>query len=192
MASPDHAPRILGGEFRGRALAVAPGLLTRPLRALARRSLFDVLGERAAAGAVLDLFAGSGAIGLEALSRGAPRAVLVEQARPAQVAIAATIERFRCGDRALLVRAPAIEFAATAEPGSFHFIYLGPPYRAFRGEERAELDRLLARIAGLLHRDGVAVLETPAEIALPRAPGLAARDRREYGDTVLHFLERDP
>src|SRR5262247_3722461 len=75
---PDHAPRILAGRFRGRALLVPEGRVTRPVRALVRRSLFDSLQGELEEARWLDLFAGSGSFGLEALSRGAAHATFVE------------------------------------------------------------------------------------------------------------------
>ncbi len=127
---------------------------------------------------VLDLFAGSGALGLEALSRGAEHAVFVEQAPPALASLRANIEALGAADRAEVVRGDALHYVAGLEPGAFDLAFADPPYGTGLAEELA---RLFAQrpFAGLL------CIEHGTGDAMPELPG--ARSRR-YGDTLLTFL----
>ena len=183
----DHAPRILGGDLRGRRLHVAAGITTRPLKVMARRSLFDSEAARIPGARVLDLFAGAGTIGFEAASRGAARVVLVESARPALAALAASKRELGLHDEVSIVAADALDFVARGEPSeTFDFVFVGPPYPLFRGEARPRLLKALSLLPSLVAPDGLLVIETPAaerapEIALPLARS------REHGESTLHF-----
>lgn len=190
MAHKDHAPRILGGRLKGRALAVAAGRLTRPLKVLARRSLFDILGDRVVGARVLDLFAGAGTVGLEAASRGAATVLLVENAPPARRALATSIESLGIADVATVDARDAESFVSAADAGTFDLIYLGPPYRMFGGVERSDLARILGGASRLVALDGTLVLERPAVTSAPTVPDLPEVDRRNYGETVLQFFTR--
>jgi len=99
--------RITGGEWRGRLVETPRGQAVRPTRSMVRQALFNVLGERVVDAYFLDLFAGAGTVGFEALSRGARRATFVEQQREHVQLIAANAARFQCEDRCLLVRGDA-------------------------------------------------------------------------------------
>jgi 16S rRNA (guanine966-N2)-methyltransferase len=188
------APRILGGELRGRALAVPDGLVTRPLRARARKSLFDVLGPSIEGATVLDLYAGAGTVGLEAVSRGAALAVLVDDGRAAARAIAASVEALGVAARVRFVARDALSFVQEegAADRRYDLIYLGPPYRLFQPPDRDRLDRVLEGAAGLLARAGTLVLETPGRVPLPSIPHVSAGESRRYGDTSLHFFRPAP
>ena len=128
------APRIIAGVLRGRVLVAPEGLATRPTSSRVRQALFDILMhangiENAVAGrTVLDVFAGSGALGLEALSRGAARATFIETDRMACAAIRRNIEACRVGDRADLVAADALAPPRGAMPHDL--VLLDPPYGA--------------------------------------------------------------
>ncbi len=181
----DHAPRILGGALKGRRLHVARGRTTRPLKVMARRSLFDSLQARIPDSSVLDLFAGAGTIGFEAASRGARRVVLVEAARPALAALAESQHEFALESVVTIVAGDAMQFVTNASE-RFDFVYVGPPYPLFRGESRPDLLAMLRRLPALLAESGLLVIETPAA---ERAPELAiplARSR-EFGESTLHF-----
>ena len=188
MKKPSNAPRILGGEFKGRAITTPPGRDTRPLRVLARRSLFDKLGHDLDGARVLDLFAGAGTVGLEAVSRGARRAVLVDMGAPAQRALRETVETFGIHERVVLERRNALDYVTRCEPGSFDFIFLGPPYPLYKGEKRKGLTAIFERLARLLDGGGVLVLESPAQSERPAVPGLSLMESRSYGDTLLNFF----
>jgi 16S rRNA (guanine966-N2)-methyltransferase len=124
--------RIVAGAWRGRTLIAPPGTATRPTADRVRQALFDMLmhapwaGRTAIEGAlVLDVFAGTGALGLEALSRGAGRAVFVEIARPAVAALRANIEACRAGDRCEVLPVDALSVAAGERAD---VVFLDPPY----------------------------------------------------------------
>jgi 16S rRNA (guanine966-N2)-methyltransferase len=124
--------RIIGGQWRGRKLVAPPGTDTRPTNARARQAMFDILLHAPWAGAdfirsarVLDVFAGTGAVGLEALSRGAASASLIENARPALAAIAANIAACRAECSARVFPADALSPPAGTP---HHLVFLDPPY----------------------------------------------------------------
>lgn len=188
MQHEDHSPRILGGDLRGRKLEVAPGRITRPLKALARRSLFDSIQDRIPGARVLDVFAGTGAIAFEALSRGAEHATLVEAGRPALAALTRNVAALGLRDRVTLVARDAVTFSPP--PGTqYDWIYLGPPFPFFRGPGRPQLLELLTRTPAWLARGGLLVLETPngePEISLP---SLQVERVKDHGASVLtHYL----
>jgi 16S rRNA (guanine966-N2)-methyltransferase len=171
--------RIVAGTARGRRLLSPRGTDTRPTSDKVRGAVFNVLGQFFEGGAVLDLYAGSGAMALEALSRGFERAVCVEDDREAAAAIRRNAEA--CGFAARVdVRREAVEGALAALPrGAFALAFLDPPYAV--GPEAA-----LSRLAPVLAPGGLAVAEHDARRPpLERYGALAVSDRREYGDTGI-------
>jgi 16S rRNA (guanine966-N2)-methyltransferase len=172
--------RIQAGKWKGRRLEVPPG--ARPTSGRARAALFNLLGpERLAGARVLDLFAGSGAVGLEAVSRGAALAVLVEREGGP---VARTLARHSISPaEARLAAGPAASaLAALARAGErFDVVFADPPYGMDAG---ADLDRA----AGMLAAGGELVVQADeaAQVATPR--GLAALSRRAYGRNVFHFF----
>ncbi len=173
--------RILAGKWKGRRLDVPVG--ARPTSGRARSALFDLLGpDRIADARVLDLFAGSGAVGLEAISRGAARAVLVEaDARALEHTLA------RLGDPGGQVRiapGPAVSaIAALArEAERFDVVFADPPYG--RGAEEE-----LGQVAGLLDPAGVLVVQADAGSSPATPQRMRALRSRAYGRNVFHFFE---
>ncbi len=181
--------RIIGGTDRGRRLRAPRGLGTRPTADRMRVTLFDVLGPSLAGARVLDLFAGTGAVGIEALSRGAARAVFVERDRAPLRALRANLAALGLGRaRARVVAGDVLAMlpvlAASEEP--FDLVFLDPPYAAAGAAERT-LAGLLAH--GLLAPGGRVVVQHPARGALAVPAGLAPfREPRRFGDTALTFL----
>lgn len=180
--------RITGGIFRSRTLAAPRGHATRPSSDRVREALFSML---TAAGAfdgapprVLDLYAGSGALGLEALSRGARAVTLVECARPAIAAIRQNIASLEVGD-AVSVVAARVERALPTIVGPFEVVLVDPPYAELNHRGFAAV---LEGAARLLAPEGLLVLEHASsdEPALPE--GLALDRRRRYGDTALSLF----
>lgn len=175
--------RIGGGALRGRAVKVAPGV--RPTGGRAREALFDLWGGRLRGSRFLDLFAGSGAVGLEALSRGAAACVAVERAGPAFETLRANYRRLAPPGTWRLERLslPAgLGRRALAEGGPFDLIWADPPY------DFACWQELLAGIAPLLAASGEAAVEHGRRNRPPEeAPGLSRRDRRAYGETEISF-----
>ncbi len=182
--------RIIAGSLGGRPLVAPRGRATRPTADRVREALFSILGDVADLD-VLDLFAGSGAFGLEALSRDAATATFVEMSRPALAALRANIEALAVGECATIV-ADDVESALgrLARSGRrFGLVFLDPPYSAGRGA--ATLSALIA--GGLLVPGAWVVVERSSRDPGPTAPaGLPQRFEREYGAATLSFHRFDP
>ncbi|MDR1070049.1 MAG: 16S rRNA (guanine(966)-N(2))-methyltransferase RsmD [Gracilibacteraceae bacterium] len=176
--------RVTGGAWKGRRLQTLPGDLTRPTSAKVKEALFSVLGARVAGASVLDLFAGSGALAWEALSRGAARALLVEKDREAARVLRANRDRLHAD--AQILQTDALLFLAAGTEERFDLIFLDPPYR--QGLAAQTLD-LLKNIS-LLQYNGVAVAETEAEATLGPCPPLELRAVKRYGGARLWFFQR--
>jgi 16S rRNA (guanine966-N2)-methyltransferase len=184
--------RIITGSARGRRLAAPEGHGTRPILDAQKEMLFNVLGARAGADAVIDLFAGSGGLGLEALSRGAGFALFVERDRQALACLRANVATCGFGDRCRIAPVDAFR-VALGDPGRpASLVFADPPFPCFTGE-RARLTGLLERIAnGPAVADGATIVwrmpEDAAEVRLP--PGLVETDRRPSGRSVFLVLEK--
>src|SRR5205807_2939069 len=126
-ARPDPCVRVVAGAFKGRRLQAPAGGRTRPTSDRVREALFSILGDVSDA-RVLDLYAGSGALGIEALSRGAAGATFVDSDREAVVAIRANLALTGTDDRASVVRSPVGSFLAAGRHGPFDLVFLDPPY----------------------------------------------------------------
>lgn len=183
--------RIIAGDFRGRALASVgkgdAGAHLRPTTDRVRESLFSMLtggrfGDPVSGAVVLDLFAGTGALGLEALSRGADRATFVDDGRIAQRLIRENIAKCRVEDRATLLARNATRLApATGAPATL--VFLDPPYGKGLGEKALAQ----ARAQGWIAPGALIVWEENAAITLPE--GIREIDRRRYGDTTITLCE---
>ncbi|MBI4950588.1 MAG: 16S rRNA (guanine(966)-N(2))-methyltransferase RsmD [Myxococcales bacterium] len=182
--------RVISGSLRGRRLRAPRGQGTRPTPDRVREALFSVLGSVAAA-RVLDLYAGSGALGIEALSRGAAAAAFVERARPALAALGDNLVALGLEPVARVWSGAVAEVgAALAERGPYDLVLADPPYDAVAsGEAVRALERLFAT-PGVLAPGARLVLEHAARDATPSFVGFGAPDVRRYGDTTLAFYER--
>lgn len=177
--------RVVAGTARGRRLAAPPGLSTRPTSDKVRGALFNVLGQFFEGGRVLDLYAGSGALALEALSRGCQAAVCVESDRRAAECIRRNAAACGLADR-VEVRCQAVEEALRRLPAaSFHLAFLDPPWA--EGPEEA-----LRAAAPLLVPGGTAAAEHDARRP-PAAgvPGLRLVERRAWGRTGISIYRRE-
>jgi 16S rRNA (guanine(966)-N(2))-methyltransferase RsmD len=180
--------RIIGGTGKGRRLKTARGDTTRPTGARVRQSLFDILAPRLPGARFLDAFAGNGGVGLEALSRGAARVVLVDKSRGAIEAIRENVRALGSAPGAVEVfhqdaRAALAALASAAE--RFDLVYLDPPY------ESPLYERLLEQCAGLLDPSGLVVAEHFHKRELPETIGGLARTRSvRIGDHRLSFYAR--
>ena len=174
--------RIIAGEFRSRRLKAPEGMDTRPTADRVKEALFSILGSRVISARVLDLYAGSGALALEALSRGAKSAVLVDCGARACPVIQENIDALGCGGRAKLLRMKdTAAIAALAKQGAaFDLIFLDPPYRMDTAPVCAALIR-----EGLLSEGGLIVAEHARETPPKVLPPLSLLDRREYGAAGL-------
>jgi 16S rRNA (guanine966-N2)-methyltransferase len=171
--------RVVAGELRGRRLLAPDGTDVRPTGDRVREAVFNALGslEAVVEARVLDLFAGTGALGIEALSRGAAHVTFVEQARPALRTLEANLGALGLTDRARVVRGDALAVLPSLA-GPFDLALVDPPY-AFDG-----WDGLLAVLPVPL-----AVLESDREIAPPAGWGVLRQ--RRYGGTVVTFIRRE-
>lgn len=181
-------PRIVAGWAGSLQLAVPPDG-TRPTSDRTREALFSMLESRDAieGAAVLDLYAGSGAFGLEALSRGAASAVLVEKAPRAAKAIRGNVARLRRAAPGPLDAQVVQQSVATflAAGGRFGLVFLDPPYDLPDADVAADL----AALAPLLTEDAVVLVERSSRSPAPLLPpGLLLERTRTYGDTAVHLL----
>lgn len=180
--------RIIGGHDRGRRLRAPRGRGTRPTADRVRVSLFDVLGPGIAGARVLDLFAGTGAVGLEALSRGAARVVFVERDPTALGALRANLAAIgasRAAARVLAGDVLRVMPGLGAEEGPFDVVFIDPPYAT------GLAGRALAALAAArICREGTeVVVQHSTRTALPPVEGLRPHRRaRRFGDTALTFL----
>jgi len=178
--------RVVAGRLGGRRLRAVPGTATRPTSDRVREALFGVLGDRVVGARVLDLFAGTGALAIEALSRGARSAVLVEQAAPAAAVIRANLDALELTGVASVRRTRAETYLRGERVGPFDLVFLDPPYAHGVGLVAGLLARL--GLVGALAPGAVVVLETAARAEPPPWPaGFEPERPRRYGDTALHL-----
>lgn len=181
--------RIIAGTA-GRLAIKVPKAVTRPTTDFVRQALFSILGGRVEGARVLDLFAGSGAIGLEALSRGAASCVFVDNHRAAEAVLRDNLGRSRLeGGR--IVRADVHRWLG-GEPGRFDLIFADPPY-AKTPFDRDHLGELFAKglLQGRLADAGWLVVEQSEGESTREAPGLRLEDRRVYGGSAILLYARE-
>lgn len=182
--------RIVAGRFKGRPLTSPQGAATRPTSDRARAAVFNMLEHspwrRPLAGArVIDLFAGTGALGLEALSRGAALAVFVETAPAAVAALRANIAALGAPDAARVLARDAVRLGANAE-ADFDLAFLDPPYR--KGLVEQALTGLL--VGGWLAPDAIVVAEQGSDEPALTPDGFELLDNRRYGAARVTILRR--
>jgi 16S rRNA (guanine966-N2)-methyltransferase len=184
--------RIIAGQARGLPLMTPPGGSTRPMDGRARGALFNILLPRLAGAKVLDLYAGSGAVGLEALSRGAELCVFVERDRRAAAVLQENLRRSRLEGGELLCAPVVLGLARLLTRGArFDLVFYDPPFPQSReAASRAELMREMGDIVPLLDPDSALVMRLERRNYYPEElPGqLEGFDRREYGRSLLVFL----
>ena len=182
------AMRVVGGQLGGRVLRAPKGAATRPTSEKVREAMFAILPDVAGAH-VLDLYAGSGALGLEARSRGAAHATFVDSARPALEAVRANLRALGVEDRATVLAGDAPALAARHVPASpWDLVLVDPPYAS---------DLAARAIAAIppahLAADAVIVIEHDRRNTPPDAIGSLLRtDQRRYGDTLVSFYRAAP
>lgn len=171
--------RIAGGSARGVPLTEPRGVRLRPTSGLVREAIFNILGERVQDARVLDLFAGTGALGIEALSRGAAEATFYEAEPGAVTAILASLARTGFSDRAKVVRG-RLPGALASLAGPFDIVFMDPPY----GDDSAEPTLMV--VDRLLEPGGMVVYEHASRYNPPERPArLRQTERRVYGDTAI-------
>jgi 16S rRNA (guanine966-N2)-methyltransferase len=182
--------RIVGGRLKGRVLAAPSSRAIRPTSERLRESIFDILEHRypghVEGQRVVDLFAGSGALAIEALSRGARFALLVDNGVEARALLRANVEALGLGGVTRIWRADATKLGSAPSGGPFQLAFLDPPY----GQDLAGSALAALASGDWLEADALCVVEEAvnAEIATPA--GLQRVDERTYGDTRILILER--
>jgi len=174
---------ITGGTLRSRRVPTPPGRGTRPTPARVKEALFSILGSRVADARVLDLYAGSGALGFEALSRGAAQATFVERHRPTAAALRASAQRLGVDAQVEVLNVPA-ERAARDLSGRYDVVFADPPYAQ---PYPAPVFRAL-RERNAIDEDTTVVYEHSSRTEPPDDPALRAERSERYGEVALTFL----
>jgi 16S rRNA (guanine966-N2)-methyltransferase len=180
--------RIVAGRYRGRTLAAPDDARTRPTSDRVRESVFNILEHGIADSAlpgvrVLDLFAGSGALGLEALSRGAAFCLFVEEDAAARGVIRRNIEALGVGGITKVFRRDATALGPAGNRGGFSLIFLDPPY----DKDLAPRTLASAAVGGWLGQGAIAVIEESRRATITLPPGFSSLQQRVWGDTQVLF-----
>jgi 16S rRNA (guanine966-N2)-methyltransferase len=184
--------QVIAGTAGGRRLEVPAAGGAKPPLALVRGAIFNSLAPRLGGARVLDLYAGSGAMGIEALSRGAAAAVFVERNPACAAAIRRNLEHCRLDDIGA-VRVATVEEAVEEQDGAYDVILADPPFQTGRTwSEDPSSHRIAERVAALLAGNGVLVFRQDKRDPTPREwPGLAIRRERTYGRSRVLFCEHE-
>jgi len=181
---------VIAGEAKGRRLLQVAGTGTRPITGRVKTALFDVLSNQIEEATFLDLFAGTGSVGIEALSRGATKVVFVDRSRKAIETVRRNLEITGLSERAKVVRADAFHFVARASADLlFDYIYVAPP------QYRELWAKMLLALHGkpLLARSGAIIVQIhPKEFHETPTPRLQLVQQRRYGSTLLCFYRCRP
>ncbi|WP_425807218.1 16S rRNA (guanine(966)-N(2))-methyltransferase RsmD [Desulfitobacterium sp. Sab5] len=177
--------RIIAGEMRGRRIKAVSGMDTRPTADKVKGAIFNVLREKVVDAKVLDLFAGTGNLAIEALSRGAREVILVEKAYSARKVIQENLENIG-QEQVQLLGMDAFEYLKQYSDQLFDLIFLDPPYR------RGLVDKALSLLSQpcWLTRSGVIVAETASDESLRVLEPFEIRKTSEYGDTRIWYIQR--
>jgi 16S rRNA (guanine(966)-N(2))-methyltransferase RsmD len=179
--------RVIAGSAKGRRLELVPGDSTRPIMDRVKEALFNIIGTQINGANFLDLFSGTGSIGIEALSRGANRAVLVELNRRAVQTIRRNLEITGLGDRAVIRQTDVFSFLKRAPTQHYNYIYIAPPQ--CKGLWLDTLKALNSNPVWIPTGTTVIVQIDPVERKEFVLEHLAEFDRRRYGNTLLWFFE---
>jgi 16S rRNA (guanine966-N2)-methyltransferase len=182
--------RVISGSFRGRSLRAPKGRDTRPILDRQKEALFNIIRGSLPCGGVLDLFAGSGALGIEALSRGAETATFVERARPALLALEANLAGLSLEAITRVLRIDALRLRATDIVHPLGIVFCDPPFPLYR-ESPERVVELLGRLSqeARMEPGALIVLRIPSDARTPQVgPWLAEDDRREMGESRVLLL----
>lgn len=178
--------RVIAGTAKGRRLNLVPGDSTRPVMDRVKEACFSILGRKVYDARVLDLFAGTGSVGIEALSRGAESAVFVELDRRAVSTIQSNLQVTGLGDQATIRRADVLRFLKNPPETPFDLIYIAPPqYRNLWLDTLHMLDS----VAGWSHAETTIIVQIdPSEQEPVSLQHYETSDERRYGKTLLWFF----
>jgi 16S rRNA (guanine966-N2)-methyltransferase len=184
--------RIVGGRLRGRALAAPKSQAIRPTADRLRESLFNILvhayGDPVTGARVLDLFAGTGALGLEAMSRGAAFALFVDDGAQARALLRENVQALGLAAATRIFRRDATKLGPAHPVEPFSLVFLDPPY----GKGLAEQAVASARAGGWLTADALVVVEEAADAGFKTPDGFEEIERRKYDDTEFTILRHAP
>ena len=178
--------RVIAGKYGGRKLDVPDmsNVRTKPMGERIRNALFNRIGDEIEGARVLDAFAGTGSVGLEALSRGAAHAVFIERDKIAQKIITNNIHTLGAGENAELIRTSINNWLDSSEPGKFDIIFADPPYSDLQLST-------VSRLMGLLKPNGLMVLSHTGRGEVPNLEnGIVVVDNRSYGNAHLTSFRR--
>lgn len=182
--------RVIAGTARGRRLKLVPGDSTRPIMDRVKEALFSILGHGIIDSTFLDLFAGTGSVGIEALSRGAAQAVMLDLDRRAIETIHDNVRAAKVEERAVVRRGDAFAFLDQPPRAPFNYIFIAPPQ--YNGLWKRALLLLDARPAWLDDETTVIVQIDPSEREPLELKHLILDDERKYGKTLLLFFSLAP
>jgi 16S rRNA (guanine966-N2)-methyltransferase len=186
--------RIIGGQLRGQRIRYSGDPQVRPMKDRVREALFNLLGDAVQGKHAIDLFAGTGALGLEAVSRGAARATLIERHGPTAALLRENVERLKLGDRVDVERGDAFSSPAhrpDAERPTPWLVFFSPPY-AFYEQRASEVAQLLDRLVRQAPPGSTVVVETVESYDLASLPLSDLWQVRHYPPAVLAILHETP
>lgn len=177
--------RLIAGKFGGRTITAPPGNKTHPMGERIRNALFNSLGDRIDQAVVLDAFAGSGAVGLEAISRGARDVTFIEKDRVAARVLQENVDKLAAGDQSRLIRTSVSNWLdTTTDARQFDLIFADPPYHDLQLST-------VKRLFGLLKPGALMVLSHTGRGEVPVQDGIVVVDNRSYGNAYLTFFRRE-
>ena len=176
--------RLISGKFGGRKIVAPEGNKTHPMGERIRNALFNKIIDDVPGAHVLDAFAGTGALGLEAISRGAAHATFIEKDRLAQKALVTNIKMFQLEYNTTIVNAPLASWIDTYSGPKFDIIFADPPYDDVQFST-------VSQLFGLLKPSALMVLSHPGRSESPTKPGVVVVDNRGYSGAVLTFYRRE-
>lgn len=175
--------RIISGRYGGRKIEAPDNRRTHPMSERIRNALFNSIASEIANAEVLDVFAGTGAVGLEALSRGARHVTFIERDRVAQKILAGNIALLDADENTTIIRTTVNNWVETALPQLFDIIFADPPYHDTQFST-------VSKLFGLLKPGGLMVLSHPGRGEIPTKTGVVVVDNRSYGNAYLTFYRR--
>jgi 16S rRNA (guanine966-N2)-methyltransferase len=179
--------RVIAGTARGQRLRSVPGDITRPITDRVKEALFNILGPDIHSAHFLDLFGGTGAVGIEALSRGGEYVRFIDKHRAAIKTIQANLDQIRLSDRAEVLQSDAFTFLEREPDHEFDYVFIAPPQ--YKGMWQQALTRVDAKPGWLVSDAWVIVQIDPQEFESVQLKNLVEFDQRKYGSTLLVFYE---
>jgi len=180
--------RVIAGKAKGTRLKTVPGDTTRPITDIVKEALFNILGNEIEDNRILDLFGGTGAVGIEALSRGARFVTFLDKSQQAVKTISENLAKTRLNTQAEVLRTDAFSYLSDPQKLDFDLIYVAPPQYKLMWQKAIHMIDDNPR---LLHDDGQVIVQiNPIEWEEVKLNSFTVFDTRKYGDTLLVFFEK--